>query len=77
MAAGATAGQPVPRVPAHQHWALTGTGEWVKVGPNSCDNGQSLQFDNFHLNGHLGNPGDGKNFVIDGFGCSVDPNADT
>ena len=72
MAADATADPPQPVVGAHQHWVLTGTGRYVPVGPNACENGQSIQFDNFHFNGHLGEPG--SNGVIVGRLCGVDPN---
>ena len=74
VAAAATAAPPEPVVGAHQHWALTATGEYVPVGPNACDNGKSIQFDNFHLNGHLGMPGLEKLNVITGRPCGVDPN---
>ena len=72
VAAAATASPPQPVVSAHRHWVLTATGEYVAVGPNSCDRGASIQFDNFHFNGHAGVPG--INGVIFGFGCAVDPN---
>ena len=74
VAAAATAGPPVPVIGAHQHWALTATGEYVKVGPNSCDNGQSIQFDNFHINGHIGVPGNAKLGIITGLQCGDDAN---
>lgn len=72
IASAATAAPPQPVVGAHQHWVLTGTGTYVPVGPDSCERGQSIQFDNFHLNGHLGMPG--SIGVIVGRGCGVDPN---
>ena len=74
LTAAATAAPPEPAIGAHQHWALTATGTYVKVGPNSCDNGQSIQFDKFHINGHLGVPGNEKLGIITGLPCGVDPN---
>ena len=61
-------------VPTQQHWALTATGRYVKVGPNSCDKGQSVQFDNFHFNGHIGVPGMAKLEIITGLNCGNDAN---
>jgi hypothetical protein len=59
MVPGAASASPPPgSVPRHQHWVVTGNGTWVPVGPNSCEDGQSLQFDNFHGNVHRGRPGD-------------------
>ena len=76
MAAGATADPPLPvHVSAHQHWLLTGTGTYVPVGPDTCDDGVgSIPFDNFHRNGHLGVPGNAKLQNIIGRPCGVDPN---
>jgi hypothetical protein len=75
-AASATADPPLPvHVGAHQHWLLTGTGEYVPVGPNTCDDLQgSNAFDNFHRNGHLGVPGNEKLHNIIGRDCGVNPN---
>jgi len=49
--------QPTPTVPVHRHFVVSSSGELVPVGPDSCANGQSVQFDNFHLNVHRGAPG--------------------
>jgi hypothetical protein len=65
--ASATAAPPAGQVPAHQHYVVTADGDLVPVGPNSCQNGPSLQFDNFHLNGHVGVPG--AHGVIVGRAC--------
>lgn len=67
LVAVATAEPPAGSVPAHQHYVVTADGDLVPVGPNACEDGQSLQFDNFHLNGHVGVPG--ANGVIVGRGC--------
>ena len=76
VAAAATADPPLDvHVGAHQHWLLTGTGEYVPVGPNTCDDLEgSIAFDNFHRNGHLGVPGNAKLGIIIGRPCGVDPN---
>ena len=76
VAASATADPPLPvHVSAHQHWLLTGTGTYVPVGPNTCDDLEgSNAFDNFHRNGHLGVPGNAKLGIITGRPCGVDPN---
>lgn len=39
-------------VPPHQHLV---NGE--PVGPDACSDGQSIQFDHFHMRVHLGEPG--------------------
>jgi hypothetical protein len=67
LVAAATAQPPAGQVRAHQHYVVTADGDLVPVGPNSCENGQSLQFDNFHFNGHVGVPG--ANGVIVGLPC--------
>ena len=72
VAAAATAAPPPGSVGIHQHWVVTADGDYVAVGPNSCDNGKSIQFDNFHFNGHFGVPGDLD--IIVGRPCGVDPN---
>lgn len=72
LVAAAAADPPAGVVGAHQHWVLTHSGSYVPVGPNSCEGGQSRQFDNFHLNGHVGEPG--SRGVIVGRACGVDPN---
>lgn len=43
-----------PVVPPHQHF-INGQ----LVGPNACEDGPSIQFDHFHLNVHIGQPGFG------------------
>lgn len=43
-----------PVVPPHQHF-INGQ----LVGPNACEDGPSIQFDHFHLNVHVGQPGFG------------------
>ena len=63
--AGAT--QPTPRVPAHQHYIVTANGDRVPVGPNACEDGMSLQFDNFHTNIHRGQPF--ANGIVSASGC--------
>ena len=52
LTASATAAPPGGHIPAHQHYVVTADGDYVPVGPNACENGQSIQFDNFH-NGHV------------------------
>jgi hypothetical protein len=54
-----------PLVPAHQHY-INGQ----RVGPNACVMGQSLGFDHFHINIHLGKPGSGV-FRHDGAGLGM------
>lgn len=67
----ATAEPPVPQVPAHRHFLENpGTGEMIPVGPNSCEDGQSIQFDNFHNNLHVGVPGNEKLGMIVPRPCS-------
>jgi hypothetical protein len=44
-------------VTPHQHYIITADGDHVAVGPDSCSNGPSRQFDNFHNNVHFGKPG--------------------
>jgi hypothetical protein len=68
LVASATAAPPPGVIPPHQHYVITADGDLVPVGPNSCANGPSKQFDNFHLNGHVGVPG--ANGVITGRPCS-------
>jgi hypothetical protein len=67
LVAAATAQPPAGEVPAHQHYVVTADGDLVPVGPNACEGGQSIQFDNFHLNGHVGVPG--AHGVITGRPC--------
>ena len=67
LVAAASAQPPGGQVPAHQHYVVTADGDLVPVGPNACANGQSIQFDNFHLNGHVGVPG--AHGVIVGRAC--------
>lgn len=67
----ASAAAPGGSVGVHQHYAVTSDGSLVRVGPNACKDGQSLQFDNFHNNGHKGVPGDLG--VITGKPCSFVP----
>lgn len=50
------AGPPGGNVPPHKHFVVLPDGDLVEVGPDSCANGPSRQFDNFHFNVHLGNP---------------------
>lgn len=78
IAASATADPPLPvHVGVHQHWLLTETGTYVRVGPNACDEGEgSNAFDNFHRNGHFGVPGMEKLQMIVGTSCTADPNED-
>lgn len=66
--AAATAGAPAGQVPAHRHFVQLNDGSLVEVGPNSCEDGTSIQFDQFHLNGHLGQPG--QRGVVTPRGCS-------
>jgi hypothetical protein len=67
LVASASAQPPAGQVPAHQHYVVTADGDLVPVGPDSCEDGQSRQFDNFHLNGHVGVPG--AHGVIVGRSC--------
>jgi hypothetical protein len=63
----ATAGPPGGVVQPHQHYVQSEGNGLVPVGPNACQDGPSKQFDNFHLNGHVGEPG--ARGVIVGRGC--------
>ena len=63
----ASADPPTPQVGPHQHYVVRSGGDPVPVGPNACEDGMSIQFDNFHLNGHVGEPG--QHGVIIGSGC--------
>lgn len=65
--AAATAEPPPGQVPKHQHYVVTADGDLVPVGPNACEDGPSIQFDKFHLNGHIGEPG--QHGVVVGRGC--------
>ena len=67
LVAAASASPPQPVVPKHQHYVVTADGDLVPVGPNACANGMSIQFDNFHMNGHVGVPG--SRGVITGRAC--------
>ena len=67
LVAAASASPPQPVVPKHQHYVVTADGDLVPVGPNACQDGMSIQFDNFHLNGHVGVPG--SRGVITGRAC--------
>ena len=68
----ATAAPPEPQIAPHRHYVVTSDdGRLVPVGPNSCERGPSVQFDNFHLNGHLGPPG--QHGVVVGRGCTFVP----
>jgi len=69
LTASATAAPPGGNIPAHQHYVVTADGDYVPVGPNACENGQSIQFDNFHINGHVGVPG--SLGVLTGLPCST------
>jgi hypothetical protein len=55
-------------VSPHQHDVVTAEVDRVPVGPNACDDGPSIQFDNFHNNGHAGVPG--SLGVVVGGGCT-------
>lgn len=58
MATGsALATAPAPTVFPHQHFVVNGAGETIGVGPNACEDGPSIEFDNFHLNVHSGPAG--------------------
>ena len=67
LATAASGGPPAGTVPAHQHYVITATGTLVPVGPNACENGKSIQFDNFHNNIHRGQPF--ANGIISFSGC--------
>ncbi len=67
LVAAASASPPQPVVPRHQHYVVTADGDLVPVGPNACENGMSIQFDKFHMNGHVGEPG--SRGVITGGRC--------
>ena len=64
--AAATAG-PAGVVPPHRHYVASANGELQPVGPNACEDGKSVQFDNFHNNVHRGEPG--ANGIISAAGC--------
>ena len=55
--AAATGQAPGGNVPPHQHYVVTSDGDLVPIGPNSCEDGQSVQFDQFHVHVHRGEPG--------------------
>lgn len=63
----ATADAPGGSIPAHQHYVVSATGDLQPVGPNACEDGTSVQFDNFHFNIHRGKPFD--NGIISASGC--------
>jgi hypothetical protein len=63
----AIADAPGGSVPPHQHYVVSEGNGLVPTGPNACQNGSSLQFDNFHNHGHQGQPG--LNGVIVGLPC--------
>ena len=65
--AAATAAPPGGVVRAHRHFVVTANGDLVPVGPNACEDGPSIQFDNFHNNVHKGQPG--ANGIISSGGC--------
>jgi hypothetical protein len=67
LATAASGEPPAGQVPAHQHYVIAENGELVPVGPNACEDGQSLQFDNFHNNIHRGQPF--ANGIISASGC--------
>ena len=68
----AASGGPAPgTVQPHQHYVVTETGTWVPVGPDTCNDGPSLQFDNFHFNIHKGQPF--ENGIISFTGCDQAP----
>jgi hypothetical protein len=69
--ASATADPPAGSVNAHRHYVVK-QGNLVEVGPNSCEDGKSLQFDNFHNNVHRGVPGV-ENGVVESRPCSFQP----
>ena len=48
---------PEPTVFPHQHFVVSGAGERIPVGPNACEDGPSIAFDNFHNNVHFGPAG--------------------
>jgi hypothetical protein len=62
-----SADPPGGSVPPHQHYVVNANGELVPIGPNSCEDGTSRQFDNVHFNVHRGQPGD--NGVVVGLPC--------
>lgn len=63
----AGASQPTPTVPPHQHYIVTAEGDRVPVGPNACEDGMSVQFDNFHTKIHRGQPY--ANGIVSASGC--------
>lgn len=64
--AAATAG-PAGVVSPHRHFVVSANGELQPVGPNACEDGKSVQFDNFHTNVHRGQPN--ANGIISAAGC--------
>jgi hypothetical protein len=65
--AAATASPPEGTVNPHRHFVVSANGELQPVGPNACEDGKSIQFDNFHNNVHRGQPG--ANGIISAQGC--------
>ena len=63
----AAADAPPGTIGAHQHYVVTGTGALQPIGPSSCTDGRSHQFDMFHVHVHRGSPGD--NGVVIGLPC--------
>jgi hypothetical protein len=63
----AAASPPGGDVPAHSHHVELDDGTRVRVGPDACSKGESIQFDNFHNIVHRGVPG--GNGIISGGGC--------
>ena len=67
LATAASGEKPTPLIQPHQHYVVDHTGAWVPVGPDACNDGPSIQFDNFHFNIHKGQPF--ENGIISFSGC--------